>query len=85
MEEIPQEFQKSSRGYYGRLFSDWFYKGVSTDRLPPREGVDQTLAIRHLRCVIGSFQPKHEHKEAAAAYLMSLWFEPAPVPGEATV
>jgi len=24
---------------------------------------------------LGSFEPQHEHKEAAVAYLMSLWFE----------
>jgi hypothetical protein len=29
----------------------------------------------HLKAIMGSFQPKHEHKTAGVAYLMSLWFE----------
>jgi hypothetical protein len=36
--------------------------------------VDGELAIRHLQVIQASFEPKHEHKEAAVAYLASLWF-----------
>lgn len=39
------------------------------------EKVDGNLAFRHLKVIQGSFAPKHEHKEAAVAYLASLWFE----------
>ncbi len=84
MEEIPKEFKLYPGGYYNKLFSEWFYKGISRDRLPAKDGVDQSTAIRHLLCVIGSFEPQHEHKAAAAAYLMSLWIEPLSVPDEAT-
>jgi hypothetical protein len=84
MDEIPDEFKAHSGGYYNKLFEDWFYQGISKDRLPAREGIDHGLAVRHLRCVIGSFQPKHEHKAAAAAYLMSLWFELVTATTEAT-
>jgi len=38
------------------------------------EGVDGGLAIRHLQVIQASFEPKHEHKEAAVAYLASPWF-----------
>jgi hypothetical protein len=40
-----------------------------------KEGVDGNLAFRHLSAIQRSFTPKHEHKEAAVAYLASLWFE----------
>lgn len=31
-------------------------------------------AFRHLAACQGSFEPKHEHKQAAVAWLASLWF-----------
>lgn len=52
----------------------WFYFG-----LPPgtqfhmKEGIDGKTAVRHLSCIQKSFQPSHEHKVAAVAYLLSLW------------
>ena len=70
--EIPDEFQNYSNEW-NRFVSSWFFGGLK--RYPvPREGVDFDLALRNLMCVIGSFQPKHEHKGAGAAYLASLWF-----------
>lgn len=76
MEEIPEEFKRfSSHHYWQKMASGWFYSRITRDQLPPKDGVDQNKAIRHLKCVLGSFEPKHEHKEAAVAYLMSLWFE----------
>lgn len=37
-----------------------------------QEEIDR--AFKHLGAVQGSFQPKHEHKMAAVAWLASLWF-----------
>ena len=69
---IPDEFY-SYTNKWNCFVSDWFFGGLK--RYPvPREGVDFKLALRNLACVIGSFEPKHEHKEAGAAYLASLWF-----------
>ena len=28
-----------------------------------------------IAAILASFEPKHEHKEAGAAYLLSQWFE----------
>lgn len=53
---------------------DWFFKGVNPVGLKPCEGVDRSAAIRHLRAIQMSWEPKHEHKEAAVAYLASRWF-----------
>jgi hypothetical protein len=60
-----------------RLFADWFYWGInSTDGLIPREGIDKAKALRHIRAVMGSFEPKHEHKEMGVSWLFNKWFEP---------
>jgi len=53
----------------------WFFEGLSPDvEFTVVEGVDGATAIRHLKTINGSFAPKHEHKEAAVAYLASRWF-----------
>jgi hypothetical protein len=72
MKEIPEEFG-DARNQWVRWQSDWFYSGLK--RWPvPRDGIDLKLAMANLKCVQGSFAPKHEHKMAGVAYLASLWF-----------
>ena len=42
-------------------------EGLGTDvKADPVEGIDANMAFRHLGCINGSFEPKHEHKMAAA-------------------
>jgi hypothetical protein len=58
----------------------WFYSGLPATlqvALRTNDGVkvDGEKAFRHLHVIQGSFAPQHEHKEAAVAYLASLWFE----------
>lgn len=78
MNEIPDEFRQfRPRDKWQRFVADWFFCGLKNIQITTKEGVDQKKAIRHLGAIIGSFAPKHEHKEAAAAYLCSLWFEDA--------
>jgi hypothetical protein len=74
MSEIPEEFKRHSNKYV-RFVSDWFFKGADATRMRPRTGVDRRRAVRHLKAIMGSWEPKHEHKEAGVAYLLSLWFE----------
>lgn len=68
------------RGMPWRRFqSDWLARGLPPSvRVRARPGVDLNTAFRHLAAIQGSYQPKHEHKEAAVAYLASLWFEEPP-------
>ena len=76
MSEIPPEFKNSNRpNKWVQLQRDWFFAGITQDKLKPIDGIDKTSALRHLAAIQGSFEPKHEHKEAAVAYLASLWFE----------
>lgn len=54
----------------------WFFKGLPADvKLHMRKGIDGETAFRHLQAIQGSFAPKHEHKEAAVAYLASRWIK----------
>ena len=78
--EIPREYWMRSNAWV-KTVSRWFFKGATVaevDALTPKAGVDKTAALRHLRAVLGSWEPKHEHKESGCAYLASLWFEAVP-------
>lgn len=74
--DIPAQFRPGSGGntMWNRFQSDWFYGGIQVSRMIPKPGIDKNVALRHLKAINGSYEPKHEHKEAAVAYLASLWF-----------
>jgi len=75
MSEIPSEF-KDSHNDWCVFVTRWFGFGLSPETdFMPRQGVDAETAFKHVAAVLRSFAPKHEHKEAAAAYLLSRWFE----------
>ena len=77
-EKIPEEFCDLNRTTkWNKLFGDMFYKGTKGLKLYPKEGIDPETAFRHIRTIMGSFEPKHEYKEAACAFLLSEWFEDA--------
>jgi hypothetical protein len=73
-EDIPVMF-KSSSNEWAQLASMLFFEGGKGVLLTPRPGINTTTAIRHVRAILASFEPKHEHKEAAVAFLLSKWFE----------
>lgn len=63
----------------------WFYEGIPNAELAcveVREGIDPKKAFRHLGAIMGSFEPEHDHKFKAVAWLLQAWFEfesePAP-------
>lgn len=76
---IPDDFKHfGGRGYakpWCGFVSDWFYKGTKLSRLTPRADVDAQVAVRHAKAIMASWEPKHEHKEAGVAWLLSRWFE----------
>lgn len=53
----------------------WFFKGLTGATLIPKPGIDLKKALRHLAAIQNSFEPKHEHKEQAVAYLASRWLD----------
>jgi hypothetical protein len=74
MAKIPSEFHHGSNKW-NKFMSDWFYRGLKNLNVTPKKGIDEKAALRHLAAILKSWEPKHEHKEAAVAYLASLWFE----------
>lgn len=74
-DNIPKEFKNQSHPWC-KWQAKWFYEGLTRNQIPKsKEGIDKNRAIRHLRTIQESWEPKHEHKEAGVAYLASLWFE----------
>lgn len=80
MEKIPEEF-KSSFNKWARIASRWFFNGLpGGTEFVPKDGVDVHKAMMAIRCALSSFEPKHQHKEAAVAYMLSEWFSDIKVP-----
>ncbi len=75
-EDIPKEFRNWNRPHkWNKVVSDWFYCGLKNAQWKPKEGVDTKKALIHIRSVLGSWEPKHEHKEAGVAFLLNEWFD----------
>ncbi|NSW90240.1 MAG: hypothetical protein HPY74_06095 [Firmicutes bacterium] len=74
MQSIPNEFGIGKRNKWSKLISDWFFYGIEILRWAPKEGIDPYKALRHIKAIMSSFELGHEYKEAACAYLLSIWF-----------
>lgn len=73
---IPAEFKDfNCPTKWNRVVSAWFFEGLKNAKWKPKAGVDTRKALLHIKAILGSFEPKHEHKEAGVAYLLSEWFE----------
>jgi len=70
-EDVPEEFKENSS--WPNFVSRLFFEGGEWPAV--KDGVDGIKAKRHVKACLGSFQPKHEHKIAGVAWLMSQWFE----------
>lgn len=79
-EDIPHEFRGTAHSWV--LFQQrWFGRGLPKETaFYPKEGVDLKTALRHLQALQSTYEPSHEHKEAAVAYLCSRWFEKVETP-----
>jgi hypothetical protein len=75
--EIPEEFRfMRGRLEWSEIVASWFFQGLPANvEFHPRPGVDAEKAFRAIQAILGSFAPKHEHKDEAAAFLLSQWFE----------
>jgi len=72
--DIPEDIIRG-RSKWCRVTSDWFFCGLRDAKWTPKEGIDSKKALRHIGTILGSWEPKHEDKEAAVTYLLSQWFE----------
>jgi hypothetical protein len=79
-DQIPKEF-KDGYTRWNRIVSRWFFIGLPKEtEFIPKEGINTKEALRHIVSILRSFDPKHEHKEAGCAYLLSLWFDDVIIP-----
>lgn len=74
--DLPEDFQ-NDRSPWCAPVNKWFFSGLKKSEFKPKDCIDEAMAWRHLKCIMGSFEPKHEHKTAAVAWLMSQWFDRA--------
>jgi hypothetical protein len=72
-DEIPEEFW-NYKNPYSQFVGKWFFSGIRMDELRAKPGIDWQTGVRHLKAILNSFEPAHEHKTAGAAYLLSRWF-----------
>lgn len=81
--EVPDEFKTHHGNQWVDLANRWFFSGLPKGTVfNPKAGIDTTKALRHIKYCLGSWEPKHEHKSAGVAYLLSLWFESVETPKE---
>ncbi|MFE5321612.1 hypothetical protein ACFQ88_23180 [Paenibacillus sp. NPDC056579] len=72
-EEIPEEFWNEDTKWH-KLASDIFFGRELSGDIHEREGIDVHFAARHIKAVLASYQPKHQHKIAGCAFLMSQFY-----------
>lgn len=80
MEEIPEEFKRHDGTIWNRLFNRLFAGVLRAEDLQfgIKDGVTQEQASEQWSkfcATMTSFAPKHEHKEAGCAYLLSQVFD----------
>ncbi|MDR5728890.1 MAG: hypothetical protein RB191_15845 [Terriglobia bacterium] len=83
MADIPEEFHRHSNVFVSAV-STWFFSGakfesgvltVGSKRFKAAPGIDANKALRAIKAVLGSWEPKHQEKEAACGYMLSQWFD----------
>ena len=72
MAEIPDDYPNKAK--WDKVTGDWFFLGMKNAKWTPKPGVDTRRALAAVMAVLGSFAPKHEHKEAAVSFMLSEWF-----------
>lgn len=84
---LPDEYQQM-RGIARDAVSSWFFSGakaiptgleIDGVKWTAREGVDHVKALRAIKAVLCSFEPKHEHKIGGCGFMLNEWFEPSTV------
>lgn len=89
-EDVPAEFKafmRRGQNPFCDAVSHWFYSGakgvpngveIDGKTFVAKPGVNAAQALGAIQAVLGSFEPKHEHKEAACAFMLSEWFDLKP-------
>lgn len=81
---LPDEFKRFHGNPFSEAVSSWFFSGakaypngieIDGVKFVAKDGVPAGNALAAIRAILGSFEPKHEHKQAACAYLLHEWFD----------
>ena len=75
--EIPEGFDFMGESKWNKLFGDMFFVGLESLDVVAKEGIDTNAALKCIKAHMGSWEPKHQDKEAGVAYMMSVLFEDA--------
>ena len=84
VQACPDEFRRGSfRNPWCQVFSHMFFKGVKSEELSlfHFKTQDPNIAeaqMLYLRTWMGSYEPRHEVKEAVCGWLLSLMLEDVP-------
>lgn len=61
---------------WAQFASQWFAGKLPSDMgILPKEKINVRVAYEHLNAILRSYEPKHEHKLSAVAFLASKWFD----------
>lgn len=67
-DNVPQQWESFANSIF-------FGKGLTGIALIPKDGIDAKMAWEHATMILGSYEPKHEHKTEGVAWLLWHWFE----------
>lgn len=73
-ETIDKAFNWPGINKWVVFVDSWFSRSIEELKFMPKEGIDPDKAFRHLRALLITFAPKHEHKMAGIACLCSQYF-----------
>lgn len=83
-DSLPEQFKDWRHNHYCEAVSSWFYSGakahengiaIKDHAYIAKPGVEARKALAAIKAVLGSWEPKHEHKIAACGYMLSEWFD----------
>ena len=75
MGDLPEEF-RSQRHELCKIAQNAFFNGFGEFQPGTlKESIDPIKAHRHFSSVLRSYEPRHEHKIAAAGWLLSQWLK----------
>lgn len=83
-ETLPADFKRHNGNDYVEAISTWFFLGakridsgvqIGKMKFVAKDGVDANKALAAIKACMSSWEPKHEHKEAGCAFMLSEWFD----------
>lgn len=79
--DVPEPYKRWHGNQHVEVVERWFFRGLPEGtQFVPKPGIDAEAALAHISACMRSWEPKHEHKTAGVAYLLSEWFERIEIP-----